>query len=88
MEKYDHLEIRCPRLGGEVRFSYCRREGGDLPCMRIITCWHLFIPVEKHLKENMTPDIWESFVSQAPKDKITTIIELIDEAKKRATQKS
>lgn len=88
MKKYDHFEMRCPRLGGEITFSYCRQEGGDIPCLRIITCWYPFIPVEQYLKKSMTADAWDSFVSQMPKDKITSIIELIEEAKKRAAQKS
>ena len=88
MEKYDHLELRCPRLGGEVKFSYCRKEGGDLPCLRIITCWYPHFPVEQHLRANMTKDSWDSFVGQMPKDKITTLMELIEAAKKRTTQKS
>ncbi len=88
MEKYDHLELRCPRLGNEVRFSYCRREGGDLPCLRIITCWYPFFPVEQHLRESMTADSWDGFVRQVPKDKVTTLIDLIEAAKKQVKQKS
>jgi hypothetical protein len=88
MEKYDHLELRCPRLGGEVKFSYCRKEGGDLPCLRIITCWYPYFPAEQYLRASMTKDSWDSFVGQMPKDKITTLMELIEAAKKRTTQKS
>ena len=84
MDKYDQLELRCSRLGGEVKFSYCRKEGGDLPCVRIITCWYPFFPVEQYLKENMTAESWNGFVSQIPKGKITTLIELVEAAKKRA----
>jgi hypothetical protein len=88
MEKYDHLEIRCSRLGGAVTFAYCRQEGGDVPCLRIITCWHPFFPVEQYLKENLTNEAWDNFMSHVPKDKITTLMELIEEAKKRAQQKN
>jgi hypothetical protein len=87
MKKYDHLEIRCPRLGGAVTFSYCRQEGGSVPCFRIITCWHPFFPVEKHLRDTMTAESWGNFVSHMPKDKVTTLIELIEDTKKRAQQK-
>lgn len=83
---YDHLELRCPRLGGEVRFAYCKREGGDMPCLKIIKCWQLFFPVEAYLKESMSHEAWEHFSCQVPKDKMTTLIELIEAAKKRATQ--
>ena len=84
MEKYDHLEFRCPRLGGEVKFSYCKNEGGDLPCLRIVNCWQDFLPVEGYLRDRLTPDEWERFPLQVPKDKISTLIELIEEAKARA----
>jgi hypothetical protein len=32
----------------------------------------------------MTTESWNSFVSQMPKDKITTLIELVEAARKRA----
>lgn len=32
----------------------------------------------------MTAESWNAFVSQMPKDKITTLIELIEAVKKRA----
>jgi hypothetical protein len=84
--KYDHLEIRCPRLGGEVRFSYCRHEGGDLPCPRTMICWQFHFPVENYLIENMTSEEWERFSHQEPKEKIVTLIDLIEAAKKRGQQ--
>jgi len=87
VDKYYQLEIRCSRLGGEVKFSYCRKEGGDLPCLRIISCWYLFFPVEQYLRETMTEESWNAFVGQMPKDKIITLIELVEAAKKRAKNK-
>ncbi|MBN1383043.1 MAG: hypothetical protein JXA41_15365 [Deltaproteobacteria bacterium] len=83
---YDHLEIRCPRLGGEVKFAYCRRESGDRPCARTITCWQSFFPVEQFLKDNMPEEDWERFTREQPKDKVTTLIDLIEAAKKRRNQ--
>lgn len=84
---YDHKEMRCPRLGGEVQFSYCRRESGNLPCPRIMVCWQAFLPVEQFLMENMAPEDWEQFSRQQPKDKVTTLLDLIEATKKR-TQKA
>ena len=88
MDKYDNLEIRCLRLGGEVSFAYCRKEGGELPCLRVILCWHSYFPVEQYLRESMTASSWNSFILKTPKDKLTTLIELIEEAKRQAAQKS
>jgi hypothetical protein len=80
---YDPLEIRCPKLGGEVTFSYCRQEDGGLPCSRTITCWHLCFPVELHLKGLLTEDEWDRCFGRPPKDRLTTLLELIEKAKQQ-----
>jgi hypothetical protein len=36
----------------------------------------------------MTADSWDGFVRQVPKDKVTTLIDLIEAAKKQVKQKS
>jgi hypothetical protein len=86
MKNCNDLEMRCPRLGGEVTFSYCKWEGGDSPCLRVINCWQPVFPVETYLRESMSQDVWKSFSSQTPKDKVSTLIELIEAAKRRKTQ--
>jgi hypothetical protein len=80
---HDHLEIRCPKLGGEVAFVYCKKESGDLPCSRILTCWHIYFPVETYLRKHLTKDEWDRCFNQPTKDKVTTLVELIEAAKKR-----
>jgi hypothetical protein len=80
---YDHLEIRCPKLGGEVAFAYCKKETGDLPCSRILICWQPHFPVEAYLRERLSESEWERCFNQPPKEKMTTLIELIEAAKKR-----
>ena len=84
VDRYDELELRCLRLGGEVKFSYCRKEAGDLPCTRVISCWYPFFPVVQYLRETMAEGSWSAFIGQIPKDKITTLIELVEAAKNRA----
>lgn len=80
---YDHLEIRCPRLGGEVTFAYCKREGGDLPCPRTIVCWQPYFPVETYLRAKLTPRQWDCCFNPEPKEKIISLIELVEAAKNR-----
>ena len=80
---YEHLETRCPRLGGEVTFAYCETEGGDLPCPRILACWQPYFPVEVYLRERLTEAQWDRCFNRPAKDKVTTLIELIEAAKKR-----
>ena len=79
----DYLEIRCPKLGGEVTFAYCLVEGGDLPCPRTIVCWQQYFPVETHLRAKLTQAQWDRCFSQTPKGKMVSLVELMEAAKKR-----
>jgi len=80
---HDHKLIRCPKLGDEMTFAYCLQEAGDLPCARIITCWQGAFDVAALLKEDLSPDHWERFSHTAPKDKVTSLIEMIEKAKRQ-----
>lgn len=80
---YDHREIRCPKLGGQVSFAYCRLEGGDIPCARTILCWQPYFAVEAHLRARLTQAQWDRSFNRQPKEKIVSLIELIEAAKKR-----
>ena len=77
------LELRCPKLGGEVTLAYCLVEGGALPCSRTIVCWQRYFPVESHLRAKLTPEQWDKCFSQTPKEKMVSLVELIETAKKR-----
>lgn len=83
MDPYRNLVIRCPRLGGEVTFSYCEREEGELPCRQVVRCWEAGFPVEAYLREALAPEAWERFYSQIPKDRVTTLLDHIEAAKRR-----
>ena len=83
MDPYRNLVMRCPRLGGEVPFSYCEREAGELPCRQVIRCWEAGFPVEAHLRETLTPEAWERFCGQTPKDRMTALLDQAEAAKRR-----
>jgi hypothetical protein len=75
--------IRCPKLGDEMTLSYCLQESGELPCTRIMRCWSSFIDVESLLKEKLTPDKRDNFVNIQSKDKVVSLIELIEAVKSK-----
>jgi hypothetical protein len=83
----DQPIIRCPRLGGEVTFAYCVVEGGDLPCPRILVCWQPYFPAESYLKEKLTPEQWDHWCNRKPKDKMSTLLDLIEQARDGAEDK-
>jgi hypothetical protein len=82
MSEYDDLLVRCPRLGHELTFAYCRREGGTLPCPRVVACWSARFPVADHLRAGMPEQDWERFLLLKPKEKVASLLEIIDKAKR------
>jgi hypothetical protein len=79
--QHDSKLIRCPKLGDEMTFSYCLQESGEVPCSRIVRCWSSLFDVESLLKEKMAPGKWDRFINFQPKDKVRSLIELIETAK-------
>jgi len=82
MKASEILLIRCPRLGGEAPLTYCLQEAWDLPCQRIVFCWQTFFSVEECLRKALSPQKWEKFTNRKPQEKISSIIELIEQAKR------
>jgi len=82
IEEHDALIIRCPRLGGEVPFQYCRTVSDDLPCRKIIICWEFRIEIGKFLNEHYSIDEIQRALAPPSKTRIETLIELIEKAKK------
>ena len=79
----NQLEIRCPRLGGEVSLLYCLKVGGDIPCPRTIVCWQPYFDVEAQLRAKLTEQQWNRCFGKEPQEKIVSLVELIEAAKKR-----
>jgi hypothetical protein len=44
--------------------------------------------IEDFLRQEIMPDEWERIFGKPPKQKVLTLIELIEEAKKRKTEAS
>jgi hypothetical protein len=82
IEEYDALITRCPQLGGEVPFSYCRTVNEDLPCRKIIICWEFRIQIGKFLNENYSIDQIQQALAPPTKTRLETILDLIEKAKK------
>ena len=79
----DDLTIRCPRLGHQISFSYCRSENKGLPCFKALDCWHSYFSVEAFFKKELTPEEWEKVFRSPPKPKLLSLVELIEQAKGR-----
>ena len=82
MNRYDELMTRCPRLGSEITFAYCRIEQGHLPCSRLIACWSPSIPVAAWLDEMLSPGQLEQFTGSSGKDRLTVLFEIVESLSK------
>jgi hypothetical protein len=72
-EKYDQEKIRCPRIGGEVIFKYCRT-CGDPFCHIIINCWAPRIDIGSFLAENYTPEQIQKCLSTRGSGRLSRIL--------------
>lgn len=79
----DDHSIRCPRLGHPITFSYCRSESNGLPCFKALDCWFEYFPVEEYLREELTEDEWARVFKKPARTKVQSLLEIIEEAKKR-----
>ncbi len=83
-ESKDQLERRCPRLGGPVTFQYCRQCGeDDIPCWKIVDCWWEYFDIVAFLKQSMSRAKFAQLLNSKPKPKLRSLIELVEQAKKR-----
>ena len=78
----DTFQIRCSKLGHQIHFSYCRKENSDLPCPRILTCWHPYFRVAEYLRQELTEEEWLDAIEKPVKPKVLSLVELIEQAQK------
>lgn len=81
IEQHDDKKIYCRMLGHHVTFAYCRAGLSSLPCRKIFDCWFQTFDIKKFMKENFTDSEIQAILAP-PKDKMTSIIELIQKAQK------
>lgn len=80
----DSFQIRCPRLGQQIHFSYCRRENMGLPCFKTLDCWHIHFQVVEYLKRELSAGQWHDAFEKPPTPKMVSLAELIDKAQRLA----
>ena len=77
---------RCPRLGHELTFGYCRQETRGKPCRLILDCWWERFDVRSFLQANL-PEGDMAQVERAgavpPLSKVLSLVEMIQQAKDR-----
>lgn len=85
IDAHDARRRRCPMLGHDVSFAYCRTPGRDLPCAKVGDCWWETFDVEGFIRTHFTPDEVAQILAPPP-DKAATIVDLIAKARQAHEQ--
>ena len=82
LQPKDKYQIRCPRLGHQISFSYCRIENQGIPCFKTLDCWHQIFDVATLLKNELSPEVFNQTFHREIKPKILSLMDLVEQAKK------
>jgi hypothetical protein len=85
-EQHDYKTMRCPRVGGEVTFRFCRFENNMLPCRFIVGCWQGRIDIEAFLDKQFSEEELDKIFTP-PKPKMESLVDLMEKAKKTSQKK-
>ena len=83
----ESFSIRCPRLGHQINFSYCRSENSGLPCFKTLDCWYNHFDVHAYLTDKLTEEDFKRTFSNKGKPKVSSLFDLIEQAKARKGEK-
>jgi len=89
-DQHDHLTKRCPSLGGEVPFLYCRKQNEGKLCLRLPECWTGLIDVQVYLQTFFTPEEIGILFSASPPGRMKTFLlnlERVNKMQKENKQK-
>jgi len=79
----DSFQIRCPRLGHQIHFAYCRQENMGLPCFKALDCWYIHFDVAHYLQQELSDTEWRESFAKPPTPKLISLAELIEKAQKQ-----
>ncbi len=77
----DAFTIRCPRLGHQINFPYCREENNGLPCFKTLDCWYTHFDVQACLQARLTQEEFKNAFQNKAAPKIYSLLDLIEQAK-------
>ena len=79
----ESVSIRCPRLGHQINFNYCRSENSGLPCFKTLDCWYNYFDVRAYLTDKLSEENFQKAFLEKGKPKVFSLFDLIEQAKKR-----
>lgn len=84
---FDHVEVRCPQLGGEVTFGYCRVLQDGMPCQRALLCFERKFPVDEYFRTVLKEETFIRIFTTPPRSRVERFLDSVAEAQKRLNEK-
>jgi hypothetical protein len=82
IDAQDTRSRRCPMLGHEIRFSYCRQPGGaTTPCRKIFDCWFERFDIREFMQANYPAEVIDAIL-QPKQPKVASLLEIIQRVQK------
>jgi hypothetical protein len=82
IDEHDDKTRRCPMLGHELAFSYCRQPGREIPCARIFDCWWERFDIVAFVQGHYDPDTVAE-IRKPRQPKVASLVEIIERARKQ-----
>jgi hypothetical protein len=82
IDQHDEKQRRCPMLGHDILFSYCRSPGRDYPCAKIYDCWWDKFDIKAFMAANYSAEDIQRVLQPKPA-KVLSLLEIIQNAQKR-----
>jgi hypothetical protein len=83
IDQHDNKKIYCRMLGHHITFAYCRAGHSSQPCRKIFDCWFQTFDIKKFMNDHFTDSEIQAILAPS-KDKMTSIIELIQKAQQNS----
>ncbi len=86
IDQNDERTRRCPLLGHQIPFSYCRKPGSEIPCRKIFDCWWEIFDIKSFIEEHYSKEIITEILKPSV-PKVSSIMDLVKQAKERIKEK-
>lgn len=88
LNSFDEKQRYCPRLGGPIRFSFCRMAGDEKePCYKVFDCWFEHFDVVGYFRQCLSKEAFQDLACHRPPNKVTSLVGLIHQARQRLQDK-
>ncbi|MBI5486843.1 MAG: hypothetical protein HY905_05895 [Deltaproteobacteria bacterium] len=81
---FDSVTVRCPQLGHDISFGYCRTLEDGLPCSRALACFQGRFPVDTFFRAILTEETFLRCFERPRPDRVGRLLSEVDAARRRA----